>query len=76
MKSYQEFKTDLIEKSNDTNLLRIKSLTTQKNHIDDVIKQTKKRQQLQKAYKTISDLNRVPNKKSKSNDKSSTKKST
>jgi len=58
MKSFKNFVSETVKsKSSDSNDLRIKSLTTQKNHIDDVIKQTRKRQQLNKAYKTISKLN-------------------
>jgi len=62
MKSFKNFVSETVKsKSSDSNDLRIKSLTTQKNHIDDVIKQTRKRQTLQKAYKMISDVNRAPN---------------
>jgi hypothetical protein len=59
MKSFKSF----VKKSNksDTNSLRMNSLTTQKKHIDDAIKQTRKQQTLQKAYKMISDVNRAPN---------------
>jgi hypothetical protein len=62
MKSFKNFVSETVKsKPSDSNDLRIKSLTTQKNHIDDVIKQTRKRQTLQKAYKMISDVNRAPN---------------
>ena len=59
MKSFKSF----VKESNksDTNSLRMNSLTTQKKHIDDAIKQTRKQQTLQKAYKMISDVNRSPN---------------
>jgi len=58
MKSFKSFASEtVVPKKTDSNELRIKSLTTQKTHIDDVLKQTRKRQQLNKAYQTISKLN-------------------
>ena len=58
MKSFKSF-VDESDK-NDANSLRMNSLATQKKHIDDAIKQTRKQQTLQKAYKMISDVNRAP----------------
>lgn len=57
MKSFKSF---IKRNDNDTNSLRMASLENQKTSIDNAIKQTRKNQQLRKAYKTISDLNRAP----------------
>ena len=57
MKTFKRF---INETDKDTNSLRMVSLTNQKKNLDNVIKQTRKQQTLQKAYKMISDVNRAP----------------
>lgn len=62
---------------NETNeyQIRVQSLTTQKNHLDDLIRDARKREQLSKAYKRISDINATSTmKKMSKNVKSNSKK--
>jgi thiamine monophosphate synthase len=62
MKTFKSFVSENAKTNKvDSFQLRIKSLNNQKNHIDDVLKQTKKIQTLNKAYQTISNVNKTFN---------------